>query len=69
MFVGCARVDQAIGEVGPATARNSNFLGHFVAVVNQQDGQAQLPGNARTKQSGSAGTYDHHITCLHALGV
>jgi hypothetical protein len=69
MFVGRAGIDESVGEVAPSAARDSNFFGDFGTVVNQQHRQAQLAGHASTKKTGSTGTYDDHITCLHAVGV
>ncbi len=69
MFVGRTGIDQSVGEVAPAAAGDSDFFSHFGAVIDQQHGQAQLAGYTRTKKSGSTGAHDHHITCLHAVGV
>jgi hypothetical protein len=69
MFVRRTDIDVAVGEVAPAATRDSNFFSHFGAMVYQQNRQAQLPGHTRTKKAGCTGTYDHHITCLHAVGV
>jgi hypothetical protein len=69
MFVGRTGIDQSVGEVAPAAARNPDFFSHFGAVVDQQNRQAQLTCDARTKKTGSTGAHDDHITCLHAVGV
>ena len=69
MFVRRTDIDVAVGEVAPAATRDANFFSHFGAVVDQQNRQAKLTGDARTKKAGSTGTYDDHITGLHAVGV
>jgi hypothetical protein len=69
MFVRRTDIDQPIGEIASTAARNSNFFSDLLAVIDQQDGQAQLASHTSTKKASSAGAYDHHITCLHAVGV
>jgi hypothetical protein len=69
MFLGRAGINESIGEIASPAARNANFFSHLLTVIDQQDGQAQLTGHARTKKTGSAGAHDHHITSLHAVGV
>ena len=69
MFVGRTGIDQSVGEVSTASARDPDFFSHFGAVIDQQHGQAQLAGYTRTKKTGSTGAHDDHITCLHAVGV
>jgi hypothetical protein len=44
-----ARVQVAVGEVGAAAARDADFLGHLVAVVQQQHLQPALASNARRR--------------------
>jgi hypothetical protein len=58
-----------VGEIAASAARNADFLGHFVAVVHQQDFLAQLPGHARAKQAGGTGADDDNIKHFHAAIV
>jgi hypothetical protein len=69
MFVGRTDIDEPIGEIATTAARNSNFFSHLLAVIDQQDGQAQLARHTSTKKASCASAYDDHITCLHAVGV
>jgi hypothetical protein len=50
VFVRRVRVQLAVGEVGPATARDADFFGHFVAVVQHQHPQTPLARHTGTKQ-------------------
>lgn len=59
--------DVGVGEVGPAAARDADFLGDFFAVVQQQNLQTALPGLARAKQAGRPGAHDHDIKTVHGL--
>ena len=50
-----------VGEIAAAAARDADFFGDFLAVVQHQHAQAQLAGHARTKKAGSTGTDHHHV--------
>ena len=65
VFVGCARVELAVGEVGPSAPRDADFFGHFGAVVQDQNAQTPLRGHARTKQTRGACADHHCVPCVH----
>ena len=58
-----------VGEIAAPAARDTDFLGHFVAVVHQQDLLPQLPGHARAKQASGTGADDDNIKHFHAAIV
>jgi len=53
-----ARIEIAIGEVAAPAARDADFFGHLVGVVDQQHAQPALASLAGAEQAGGAGT-DH----------
>jgi hypothetical protein len=61
MFVRCTHIKFAVGEIAAPATRDANFLGYFVAVVEQQDLQALLRRHASAKQAGGTRANDDHI--------
>ena len=57
-------VDVEIGEVAAAAARDADFFGQFVAVVQHQHAPAALPGHAGAHQAGGAGAHHDYIIRL-----
>ena len=57
----------AVGEVGPSATRDSDFFGHFLAVVDEQNIQAQLPSQPGAKEPGCARTQDRYVKIFHRL--
>jgi len=61
------RVHVAVGEIGPPPARDANFLGHPLTVIQQQHPQTPLTGHTRTKQTSGTCADDNNIKILHGL--
>jgi len=67
VFVRLAHVDVAVGEVGAAAARDADFFGHGLAVVEHQHLQAALACHTRTKKAGCTRADHHYVKTLHGL--
>lgn len=57
-------VDVQVSEVAPPAARDADFFGQFVAVVQHQHAPAALPGHAGAHQAGGAGAHHDYIIRL-----
>jgi hypothetical protein len=60
-----AHVQVAVGEVGAPAARDADFFGHFVAVVQHQHLEPALARHPGAEQAGGTGA-DHDGVKLHA---
>ena len=58
-----------VGEVAAAAARDTDFLGHFGTVVNQQNFQAALARLRSAEQPRRASTYHHHIEFMNQISL
>ena len=54
-----------VGEIAPASTRNSNFFGQFLTVVDQQYSQAQLAGYSSAEQAGGTRSQHDDIKTFH----
>jgi len=61
VFVSCAGIQVAVGEVAPPTTRNTNFFCHFGAVVQHQNFKSQLTRHTSAKKTSSASAYNCNI--------
>ena len=60
-----ADIQVAVGEVAAPTARNTDFLRHFLAVVQHEHIQPALRGDSSTEQASCTGANDDGIEMLH----
>ncbi|MCY1372177.1 hypothetical protein D9M69_593630 [compost metagenome] len=65
VFVRRARIDVAVGEVGPAAARDADLLRHLFAVVEHQHAQAALARDTGTEKTGRTRADDDGVEILH----
>ena len=61
---GIAPVDQAVGEIAAAAARNADFFADFDGMVDQSRPQSQPAGLGGAHHAGRAGADDHGIVFL-----
>jgi hypothetical protein len=61
MLVRRTHVQIAVGEVAAPAARDADFLGHFVGVIDQQHLQAALAGLGCAEQAGGTGADDDGV--------
>ena len=64
-----ARIEIAIGEVAAPAARDADFFGHLVGVVDQQHAQPALASLAGAEQAGGAGTDHDGVKYFHEKRV
>lgn len=61
--------DLSVAEVAAATARDSDLLGQFGAVIEQQHFKTAPSGSSGAKQAGGTASDDKHIKAFHALSL
>jgi polar amino acid transport system substrate-binding protein len=58
-----------IGEIAAPSARNANFLGQMLGMIDQGNAQAALCGHACAEQAGGSGANDHRIKTHGHAGI
>jgi hypothetical protein len=59
------RPGMKIGEITPPAAGNTDFLADFLAMIEQQNRTATLPGSGRAHHAGRTGADDNNLVMGH----